>query len=75
MLDKNKQKVLLTDLKNVYHLMNMNLKSEQISVALDMDIVTVNTFITNLNEIERTIAYTDKSMDFILDQYGISLGI
>jgi hypothetical protein len=75
MLDKNKRKALLTDLRNVYHLMKDGLKPEQISVALDMDVDTVNALIDSLNEIEKTIARTGKSMDFILDQYGLNYGI
>ena len=73
MLDKNKRKTLLTDLKNVYHLMNDGLKPEQISIALDMDISTVNTLMFDLKDIEKTVASTGKSMDFILDQYGLNL--
>jgi hypothetical protein len=71
MLDKNKRKILLTELENVYHLMKEGLKPEQISIALDMDIGTVNVLMYNLNEIEVIIAPTGKSMDFILDQYGL----
>ena len=73
MLDKNKRKTLLTDLKNVYRLMDEGLSPEQISIALDMDIDMVNMLVENLNELKKNIASTGKSMDFILDQYGFSL--
>jgi hypothetical protein len=73
MLDKNKRKTLLADLKNVYRLMDEGLKPEEISIAMDMDIGMVNTLVHNLKEIEKTVASTGKSMDFILDQYELNL--
>jgi hypothetical protein len=75
MLDKNKQEAFLKDLQSVWHLMEERLNPEQIAVVLDMDISTVNLLVDCLNETNTIVARSGGSMDFILDQYGLSLGI
>jgi len=75
MLDKNKHESLLKDLKSVWRLMEDGLNPGQIAVLLDMDINTVNLFVNCLNETNTIIAGSGGSIDSILDQYGLSLGI
>jgi predicted transcriptional regulator len=75
MPDKNKREALLEDLKNVWHLMDDGLNPEQIAIVLDMDISTVNVLVNSLIETNKIVARTGKSMDFILDQYRLSLDI
>ena len=75
MLDKKKRETLLKDLINVWHLMDEGLKPEQIAIALDMDIDTVNILVVNLSETNKIILGTGRTVEFILDQYGRSYGI
>jgi hypothetical protein len=75
MLDKNKREAFLKDLISVWRLMDKGLNPEQIAIALNMDINKVNILVVNLNETNKIISGTGRTIDFILDQYGLSYGI